>query len=73
MRPLEDDIRAALEVEESVGAEEMDLYLECLNELPMSRRATDQELRDGCILTFHVFARVRSGPIGGGSRKRYQT
>ena len=59
MRPLDEDIWAALEVEESVGEGEMDLYLECLNEMPMSKRLTDQELRDGCILTFNVFVRVR--------------
>lgn len=60
MRPPEEDIQAALEVERSVGEEELDLYLSCLNELPMSQRVTDQELRDGCILTFNIFGNCRS-------------
>lgn len=49
------DIDLALEIEQSVRPEEMDLYLECMNNKPMSKRVTRIELRDGCILTFNVF------------------
>jgi hypothetical protein len=58
MRPPEEHIQAALDVEKN-ATEEWDLYLECLNGKPMSQRITDQELRDGCVLTFSVFNRCR--------------
>ncbi len=54
MRPPQEHIDAALEVERQVPPERRELYLECLGK-PMSERSTDQELRDGCILTNHVY------------------
>lgn len=58
IRPPQADIDAALEVEASVTDETRDLYLECLSNKPMTARKTDQELRDGCILTFSVYERI---------------
>ena len=50
-RPPQSHINAALRVERGVSEAEQDLYNECMNGKPMSQRKTDQELRDGCILT----------------------
>lgn len=55
MRPPQADIDEALRIEVEVPAGAQVLYLECLNGVPMSKRITDQELRDGCILTHHVY------------------
>lgn len=57
--PIE-DINLALNIEQSLKPEEMELYLECLNNKPMSQRKTSQELRDGCILTNSVFLTCRN-------------
>lgn len=54
----EEDINKALAIERGVPAQYWDLYLECLNDKPMSKRTTDTELRDGCILTHGVFMSV---------------
>ena len=35
-----------------------ELYLECLNGKPLSERVTDQEIRDGLILYWHVFRKI---------------
>lgn len=51
MRPPQEHIDEALEVERNVSDSDRELYLECLNQKPMSQRTTDRELRDGCILT----------------------
>lgn len=56
MRPPQDHIDEALRIESEVTNSY--LYLECLNGLPMSKRTTDQELRDGCILTHHVYLAI---------------
>ncbi len=55
MRPPQADIDEALRIEAEVPEATRALYLECLNGLPMSRRVSDQELRDGCILTHNVY------------------
>ncbi len=57
--PPQADIDAALQIEKSVKKNEMDLYLEYMNNLPMSSRKTPRELRDGCILS-QLFNRWRS-------------
>ncbi len=46
-----EDIEYALTIERNVKKSDKSLYLECLNHIPMSKRTTPQELRDGCILT----------------------
>lgn len=51
----EEHIRWALEIEEKVPVDERDLYLECLNGKPMSQRAGEREIRDGCILSNSVY------------------
>jgi len=55
MRPPQQDIDLALQIEREVQERDWSRYLECLNDLPMSQRKSDQELRDGCILTHHVY------------------
>ena len=60
------DIAACLAVEKSVKPDEMPLYLECMNMVPLSVRvksprpldAEGRDVRDGCILT-GVFLRCR--------------
>lgn len=56
MQPEREHIEAALQIERNVPKHLQALYMECMNNLPMSKRTTDQELRDGCILTHHVYA-----------------
>lgn len=51
MKPPQEHIDHALAVEKTVRPHEMSRYLEYLNNKPMSKRTTDQQLRDGCILT----------------------
>jgi hypothetical protein len=46
-----EDIDDALRIERMVPERFWDLYLECLNGLPMSKRVTEDEKREGCILT----------------------
>ncbi len=53
------DIDWALSIEKSVTENEMPLYLECMNGIPMSQRVKSprpldrdgRDVRDGCILT----------------------
>jgi hypothetical protein len=60
------DIDFCLEVENSVPQNELPLYLECLNNKPLSERLLNPEdsdfegrdIRDGCILT-HIFLTCR--------------
>ena len=47
----EEDIQRALRIEEDVPDDKYDLYMECLNNKPMSQRKSDEEIRSGCILT----------------------
>jgi hypothetical protein len=49
--PPRADVDWALEVERLVSDAHRELYLECLNGEPMSRRMAPRSLRDGCILT----------------------
>jgi len=51
MNTPKDHIESAFAVERSVLSKNLDLYMECMNNKPMSKRVTDQEIRDGCILT----------------------
>jgi len=45
------DIDWALSIEKSVTPEEQELYLDCMNSLPMSWRKGVEQIRAGCILT----------------------
>lgn len=58
-RPDQDHIDLALSIEAGVTDDQRALYMECMNDLPMSERTTNQELRDGCILTHHVYITCR--------------
>jgi hypothetical protein len=61
-----EDIERALAIERSVLDHERDLYLECMNGIPMSQRvlnprdldAIGRDVRDVCILT-NVFCHCR--------------
>lgn len=55
LMPSQADIELALKIEKSVKSDERALYLECMNNKPMSERVTPRELHDGCILTYSVF------------------
>lgn len=64
------DIDRALSVERSVTAQEMPLYLDCMNGRPLSQRVSNpspnedrpgRDVRDGCILT-GVFEMCRPKP-----------
>jgi hypothetical protein len=50
-RPPKNDIDWAISVEKSIKPDEMATYLEYMNNKKMSQRTSNQELRDGCILT----------------------
>lgn len=54
LRPPEKDIYIALLIEKDVPQHLQSLYLECMNNKPMSSRKTDTQLRDGCILS-HLY------------------
>jgi len=54
-RPPQEDIDSALQIERGVTDDLQALYLKCLHDLPMSKRTTNQELHDGCVLTHHVY------------------
>ena len=45
------DIDWALSIEKGLQDNELTLYLEIMNGLRMSKRKTEKEIRDGCILT----------------------
>jgi hypothetical protein len=51
----QEDINLALEIEKNVPPNERELYLECMGDKPMSAREGYQSVRDGCILTHHVY------------------
>lgn len=55
LRPSQKDIDLAIKYENAVKPEQMAFYLDCMNNLPMSQRKTNRELRDGCILTHGVY------------------
>ena len=55
-----EDILLALEIESGVSDEDWPFYMECMNRKPMSERKTDQEIRDGCILTHHVYLKCKA-------------
>ncbi len=55
----DEDIATALRIESEVPAELKSFYLHCMNDKPMSQRETEQELRDGCILTHHVYLKCK--------------
>jgi hypothetical protein len=60
MKTPQADIDWALRVEKSVTDANREVYLDYLNQKPMSERTADQEVRDGCILT-GLFVRWRDG------------
>ena len=41
----------ALSVEKSVPKNRWQLYLDCMNGIPMSKRTNLMDIREGCILT----------------------
>lgn len=49
------DHALALAVERAVPERHVGYYLECMGGTPMSLRKTDREIRDGCIITHHVY------------------
>lgn len=51
LSPPKEHIDIALDIEHNVSEKQMRLYLECMNDKPMSQRITAQELHDGCILS----------------------
>lgn len=53
--PPQQDIDAALAVEKNEAKTDWELYLDCMNGVPMSVRTSPREKRDGCILTNNVF------------------
>ena len=53
----QEDIEYARWVESKAQQYDINLYMKCMNNLPMSERKTNQEIRDGCILT-GVFVRI---------------
>lgn len=57
MVPTATEIEWALEIEKHFRVNHEKTYLKVLNGLPMSRRVTEQEICDGCILT-GVFVQV---------------
>lgn len=58
LTPPKQDIDSALRIEASVKESERAIYLQWMNDFPMSDRKTPRELRDGCILS-HEFNRNR--------------
>ena len=58
MMPPIKDLEVALKVEKSVAPRDWEFYLECMNGKSMSMRKGAQELRDGCILTHHVYKSI---------------
>lgn len=51
LQPPQADIEAAIQIEKRVRQTDRELYLEFMNNFPMSDRKTARELRDGCILS----------------------
>lgn len=54
------DINLALHVERGVPPHLQELYMECMNNKPMSVRKTKREIRDGSTLT-HVYIICSTG------------
>jgi hypothetical protein len=48
-----------LEMEQIALEKDSTLYLECLNNKPLKDRKTEQEIRDGLILFFHVYCQIK--------------
>jgi len=65
-----EDVEWALKVERSVRSRERALYLECMDNVPMSQRvsnprkldAVGRDVRDGCLLT-GVFCDCREDQV----------
>jgi hypothetical protein len=49
-----------LETEEFLLERDREFYLECLNNKPLKDRKTEQEIRDGLILFWHVYVYIRN-------------
>jgi hypothetical protein len=37
------------------------LYLDCMNGRPFSERVTEQDIRDGLLLFWHVYTTIKNG------------
>ena len=59
MKPPQEDIDLALQIEAEARNRDWDFYLECMNGKPMSERTTDVDLYNGCILTNGVYMEAR--------------
>lgn len=57
METPQEHIDWAIGVEKNVSEKEMSLYLDCMNNKPMSQRTESREIYDGCILT-GIFVRI---------------
>lgn len=60
LRPPQVDVDKALVIERSVQPHQLALYMDCMDNRPMSVRTEARDARDGCILSW-VF--IRCGGI----------
>jgi hypothetical protein len=58
MKPPQEHINMALFIEDNVTPEQLDLYLEVMNNKMMKDRVTNRELHDGCILVNSVWIKI---------------
>lgn len=56
-------LQALLPREQEHLSEDRELYLECLNNKPLSERKTEIEIRDGLILYWHVYQVCRKNNL----------
>ena len=49
-----------LEIERVALDTDKTMYLECLNNKPLTERNDKQEIRDGCILFWNVYCLIRN-------------
>jgi hypothetical protein len=60
MKTPQEDVKACLRIEELALKTDKAFYLECLNNLPLSNRKTEKEIRDGCILISMVYQAIKA-------------
>ena len=53
------DLAKALPLEQKALAEDRDFYLECLNNFLLKDRRTKRDIRDGLILFWHVYVKIK--------------
>lgn len=65
LRPPQEHIDLALAIEARARRDnDLSRYLECMSGVPMSERHSDQDLRDGCILTHRFYVCLRDQDNG---------